>query len=61
MPSLEFSGSITPKGARQDMPSNVSSGVAELSAPSRFLPLSLLFVIAHVLFVGAAIFLAALD
>ena len=43
------------------MQSNVSSGVAELSAPSRFLPLSLLFVIAHVLFVGAAIFLAAFD
>jgi hypothetical protein len=43
------------------MQSNASSGVAELSASTRFLPLSLVFIVAHVLFVGAAIFLAALD
>jgi len=43
------------------MQSNVASGVAELSASPRFLSLSLVFVVAHVLFVGAAIFLAALD
>ncbi|MFZ0851040.1 MAG: hypothetical protein WAO08_17760 [Hyphomicrobiaceae bacterium] len=40
------------------MDSNVSSGVAGLT---RFLPPSLLFVVAHVLFVGAAIFLASID
>jgi len=43
------------------MDSNISSGVAQLGGLHRFLPASLVFVIAHVLFVGAVIFLAALD
>jgi hypothetical protein len=61
MPSVEFSGSITRRELDAKMDSNISSGVAQLGGLHRFLPASLVFVIAHVLFVGAVIFLAALD
>ena len=61
MPFVEFSGSITPKGARQKMDPNVSSTVAQLGGLTRFLPASLVFVLIHVLFVGGAIFLASMN
>jgi hypothetical protein len=43
------------------MDPRVSSSVAQLGGLTRLLPASLLFVVVHVLFVGAAIFLAAID
>jgi hypothetical protein len=42
------------------MQPNVSSGVTQLGTVTRFLPASLVFVAVHVLFVGAAIMLAAI-
>jgi len=43
------------------MDPNASSNVAQLGALTRFLPASLVFVLLHVLFVGGAIFLAAMN
>ena len=43
------------------MESNVSSDAAELDGGNRFLPASLVFILVHVLFLGGAIFLAALN
>jgi len=42
------------------MESNVASGI-EVGARARFIPASLVFVFIHILFVAAAIFLAAID
>jgi hypothetical protein len=42
------------------MQSNVSGGVTQVGTVTRFLPASLVFVAAHVLFLGAAMVLAAI-
>jgi hypothetical protein len=59
-PSLEFSGSITPKGAIA-MDSDAASDAAQPGGATRFLPASLVFLLLHVLFVGGAIFLASMN
>jgi hypothetical protein len=43
------------------MDPNVASDVAPLGGLSRVLPASLVFLLAHVLFVGGAIFLASMN
>ena len=43
------------------MDSNAASDVAQLRGVTRFLPASLAFVLIHVLFVAAAIFLASMG
>jgi len=43
------------------METNVTTEVDQLGGLTRFLPASLVFLLVHVLFVGGAIFLAAME